>query len=281
MDFLTGMSGTLKRTWEELDAFLDRVIEDRLTMKDEDDVVRGDSDQHFLIDRLILAQEDDTLDVKLSKEDLKAILLDMFITGTDSAAMMTEWAMAELMRRPEEMKKAQEEVRRVVGKKMKLVVEEDIQHMDYLKCIIKETLRLHGTILPREAITSATVNGYHIPAKTRVLINAWAIQRDPEVWDRAEEFVPARFLNAGIDFKGHEHHEFLPFGSGRRSCPGLSFALATLELATANLLYWFDWELPNGETSEQLDMSEIFGVDIHKKAPLLLVPTLHFLIAVE
>ncbi|KAK9117342.1 hypothetical protein Sjap_016289 [Stephania japonica] len=174
MDFLARMTGTLKRTWEEIDAFFDRVIEDRLTMKDE--VIHGDSDQNFLIDHLILAQEDDTLDVKRSKEDLKAIMLNMFISGTNGAAMMTEWAMAELIRRPEEMKKALEEVRRVVGKKMKLVVEEDIQHMDYLKCTIKETLRLHGTILPREAITSATVNGYHIPAKTRVLINAWAIQ---------------------------------------------------------------------------------------------------------
>ncbi|KAK9119875.1 hypothetical protein Scep_017968 [Stephania cephalantha] len=270
MDVLTGLKGRLENASKELDVFFDRIIDEHLTMK-------SDSDDHqLLIDRLILAQKDKTLDVKLQKDDLKAIMMDMFIGGTDTTATTTEWAMAELIKNPKQMKKVQEEVRRVVGKKKK-VEERDIQHIDYLKCIVKETLRLHApvpTLVPREAITSTTINGYHIPAKTRVFINAWAIQRDSKVWDRAEEFIPERFLSTSIDFKGHDF-EFIPFGSGRRSCPGVAFGLSVVELVLANLLYWFDWELPDGAIKEELDMTEVFGLTVNKKLPLLLVPTLH------
>ncbi|KAK9108254.1 hypothetical protein Syun_024265 [Stephania yunnanensis] len=273
IDVLTGLKGRLRRTSKEIDVFFDGIIDEHMMMKSDG----GDlDDQQFLIDRLILAQRDKTIDVKLERENLKAIMMDMFIGGTDTTATTTEWAMTELIKNLKEMKKVQEEVRRVVGKKQK-VEEDDIQHMDYLNCIIKETLRLHAPapmLAPREAITSTTLNGYHIPAKTRVFINAWAIHRDSKVWDRAEEFVPERFLSTSIDFKGHDF-EFIPFGSGRRSCPGVMFGLSIVELVLANLLYWFDWELPEGVIKEEVDMTEVFGLTVSKKIPLLLVPTLH------
>ncbi|KAK9088014.1 hypothetical protein Syun_030408 [Stephania yunnanensis] len=112
----------------------------------------------------------------------------------------------------------------------------------------------------------------YYPPKTRVYINAWAIQRDPMTWDKAEEFIPERFSESTVDFKGQDF-ELVPFGSGRRSCPGMSFGIAVVELALANLLYWFDWELPNGELKEMLDMSESFGLTVNKKIPLLLLPS--------
>ncbi|KAK9119876.1 hypothetical protein Scep_017969 [Stephania cephalantha] len=274
MDILTGFRRRLKRHIQDIDTFLDEVIDEHM-MKSE---LHGDLDQHhFLIDRLILAQKRKTLDVNLDRENIKAIIMDMFIGGTDTTATTLEWAMAELIKSPNAMKKVQGEVRGVVGEKMK-VEEDDIQRMDYLKCVIKETLRLHApvpTLLPREAITSATVNGYYIPAKTKVFINAWAIQRDPEVWERAEEFVPERFLcSGGIDFKCQDF-DFIPFGSGRRSCPGVAFGLSFVEVALASLLYWFDWELPNGAIKEELDMTEVHRTTVSKRDPLLLVPTLH------
>lgn len=198
----------------------------------------------------------------------------MFIGGTDNSASTMEWAMAELVKNPNIMKKVQEEIRRVVGNKSK-IDEADIDQMEFLKCVIKETLRLHAPVMiTRESIVGTKLEGYDIPPKTRVLINAWAIQRDPRLWERPEEFVPERFENNLVDFKGH-HNQFIPFGVGRRACPGIMFAMAEVEYVLANLLYWFDWRLPPGQTVEALDMSDVFGLVIRKKVPLCLVPVIH------
>ncbi|KAK7851401.1 psoralen synthase [Quercus suber] len=173
--------------------------------------------------------------------------------------------------------RAQEEVRRIVGKKSKIVVN-DITQMDYLKCVIKETLRLHPPIplmVPRETSTSVKFGGYDIPPKTRVFVNSWAVHRDPEVWDRPEEFLPERFIDNPIDFKGQDF-ELFPFGCGRRACPGYTFGVASIEYVVANLLYWFDWRLPNPSVKgEDLDMSEVSALVVSKKIPLHLVPSLH------
>jgi cytochrome P450 len=183
----------------------------------------------------------------------------MFVGGTDTTATTMEWAMAELVKNPSVMKNAQEEARRVVGEKSR-VDEADIDQMDYLKCIVKETLRLHAPVM--------------VTPRTIILINAWAIQRDPKLWDRADEFLPERFVDNPIDFKGH-HDQFIPFGMGRRGCPGTSFAITEAEYVLANLLYWFDWELPDGATREDLDMSEVYRLVIRKKVPLRLIPLQH------
>jgi cytochrome P450 len=142
-----------------------------------------------------------------------------------------------------------------------------------LKCIVKETLRLHPPLplsVPRETITSVKIGGYDIPAKTKVFANIWAIQRDPKVWERLEEFIPERFEDNPIDYKGQDF-EFIPFGGGRRGCPGMTFGVASVENVVANLLCWFDWKLKG----EDLDMTEINALTASKKIPLHLVPTLH------
>uniref|UniRef100_A0A0A9C7Q0 Bx2 n=1 Tax=Arundo donax TaxID=35708 RepID=A0A0A9C7Q0_ARUDO len=111
-----------------------------------------------------------------------------------------------------------------------------------------------------------------IPAGTRVVVNAWAIGRLSSYWDKADEFLPERFMNANdVDIKGKDFH-YLPFGSGRRMCPGIHSAAATLEIMLANLMYCFDWELPIGVKKEDIDMTEVFGLTVHRKEKLILVP---------
>ncbi|KAK9108293.1 hypothetical protein Syun_024304 [Stephania yunnanensis] len=203
----------------------------------------------------------------------------MFVAGAETSATVAEWAMSELIRNPKIMKKAQQEVRRVVrGKGKSRIDEEDIQEMDYMKFVIKESMRLHPpgpTLMPRESSESVSIKGYLLSPKTRVIINAWAIQRDPDIWSCPEEFIPERFMGTKFDFKGL-HFEYLPFGAGRRMCPGISFGLAVVELNLANLLYWFDWQMPGGADEKGLDMTETFGILGAREFPLQLVAVPHF-----
>ncbi|XP_060969196.1 cytochrome P450 71B35-like [Cannabis sativa] len=142
-----------------------------------------------------------------------------------------EWAMA------------QDEVRTWIGNKGK-VSETDIDQLQYLKMIVKETLRLHPPaplLLPRETISHVTINGYEIEPKTMLQVNIWAIGQDPRSWKDLEEFIPERFLDNSINLKG-QHFEMLPFGSGRRACPAIHMGTTMAELGLANLLYSFEWK---------------------------------------
>ena len=201
----------------------------------------------------------------------------MLIGGGDSTSTTLEWVMAELIKNPSIMKRAQEEVRRVVGNKSKIDVD-DISQMDYMKCIIKESLSLHTPLplsAPRETSESVKFGGYEIPAKTRVFVNVWAIQRDPKLWDRPEEFIPERFIDKPNDLKG-QNFEFIPFGGGRKGCPGMAFAVAAVEYLLANLLCWFDWRLPTiNARGEELDMTEVNALTAFRKNPLHIVPILY------
>ncbi|RRT55480.1 hypothetical protein B296_00032327 [Ensete ventricosum] len=203
--------------------------------------------------------------------------------GSETSSTILEWAMSELMRNPRVMRRVQEEVRETVGGKGQ-VTENDINGMTYLRLVIKETLRLHPPVpllLPRECREACEVLGYQIPEKTRVFVNVWALGRDPRYWDNATEFEPERFerRNSLVDFKGI-NFEFLPFGAGRRMCPGMSFGLASIELSLACLLYNFDWELPTGdeEKPHELDMSETFLLTCKRRSDLCLhaIPRIPF-----
>ena len=185
-----------------------------------------------------------------------------------------EWIMTELLRHPKTMKRVQNEVRGIIGNK-KDIIEDDLEKMQFLKAVIKETLRFHPPIpllVPRKSIRDAKIQGYDIAAGTQVIINAWAIGRDPTSWDEPNEFQPERFLNSSIDFKGNDF-ELIPFGAGRRGCPGISFSIATIELVLANLLHNFDWTLPGEARGEDLDTTESTGITIHRKFPLIAVAT--------
>lgn len=200
------------------------------------------------------------------------IFQDMFAAGTDTTFITLDWGMTELLMNPKALKQAQIEVRRVVGEK-KFVSESDLCHMSYLKATIKEIFRLHPpapVLVPRESMEPVIIDGYDIPAKTRIYINAWAIGRDPEIWKDPEEFKPERFLDSPIDYKG-QHYELIPFGAGRRSCPAISFGTASVELALAQLLNSFDWELPPEVAPQDLDLTEVFGITMHRRQHLFVV----------
>ncbi|KAF2284285.1 hypothetical protein GH714_020234 [Hevea brasiliensis] len=203
------------------------------------------------------------------------ICKNIFTGGTDNNAAAVIWAMTFLMKNPIKMKKAQEEVRRIAGKKG-FINEDEIQKLSYLKAVVKETMRLQPTIpiIPRETSQHCNLDGFQIPPKTVVHVNVWAIGRDPEVWENPEEFCPERFINKSIDLKG-QNFELIPFGAGRRVCPGMVMGLTTVELALANLLYIFDWELPIGMSNEDLDMEVQPGLTMHKKNALRLMARNH------
>ena len=183
--------------------------------------------------------------------------------------------MSEMMKNPRVMEKAQAEVRQVFGKKG-YVDEADLGELNYMKLVIKEVLRLHpplSLILPRESQEECEIHGYRIPVKSKVIVNAWTIGRDPKHWDEAESFIPERFSDGKIDYRG-TNFEYIPFGAGRRICPGITFGLSNVELPLAKLLYYFDWKLPDGIKPEDLDMTEGFGVATRRKSSLNLIPTL-------
>jgi len=179
--------------------------------------------------------------------------------------------MAELMRNPDVMSRAQAEVRAAFMPCMK-VVEEGLSELNYLHWIIKETLRLHTPgplLIPRECRETCKVLGYDVPKGAMVLVNAWAISRDSQCWEEPEEFKPDRFESDTRDFRGNDF-EFTPFGAGRRICPGMSFGIANVELALANLLFYFDWSLPDDIRPNELDMTEAMGITARREKDLWL-----------
>lgn len=193
----------------------------------------------------------------------------MIAGGTESSAVTVEWAISELLKRPEIIKKATEELDRVIGRE-RWLEEKEIQTLPYIEAIVKETMRLHPVapmLVPRQTREDVTFNGYDIPAGTRVFVNVWTIGHDPAVWDNPDEFRPERFLEKSIDVKGHDF-ELLPFGSGRRMCPGYNLGLKVIQVSLANLLHGFNWRLPDGMKAADLSMEEIFGLSTPKKDPL-------------
>ncbi|KAK3198886.1 hypothetical protein Dsin_022301 [Dipteronia sinensis] len=262
-----GRNAGMDKYFGELDEILDQEIHNHLHPE------RSKPENEDLIDVLLRTQKDSSAAISLTSEHIKAVPIDIFLAGNDTSSATLVWTMAELIRNPSVMKKAQDEIRQVVkGKQM--VEADQLPKLIYLKSVLKEALRLHppAPLVPRETIQDCTVGGYKIPAKTRVIINIKSIGTDRKHWENPLEFRPERFLNSSIDFGG-QNFEMVPFGVGRRGCPGMNFSIPLLELALANLLYRFDWQLPPGMTSEDLDMEEALGLTMHKKTPLCLAAT--------
>ncbi|KAF7046333.1 hypothetical protein CFC21_055365 [Triticum aestivum] len=224
-----------------------------------------------LVDVLLRIRKQGGLDVPLTMGMIKAVILDLFGAGSETSAITLQWAMSELMRSPNVMRKTQAEVRKNLQQKLK-VTEDDLINLKYLRLVIKETMRLHPAaplLLPREASEPCKILGYDVPKGTTMLVNVWAIGRDPRHWEDPEEFKPERFESGMVDFKGTDF-EYIPFGAGRRMCPGMMFAQASIEIVLAALLYHFDWELPGGVRPDELDMTEEMGLTVRRKNNLYL-----------
>ncbi|KAH7844972.1 hypothetical protein Vadar_033807 [Vaccinium darrowii] len=269
---ITGIRRMLEKMHEKLDQIVESIVREHKERK-KPERAKGEAEGEDIVDVLLRIQKQGDLEFPLTDNNIKAVILDIFSVGSETSSTVVEWAMSELLKNPQQMKRAQDEVRNVFKKKGN-VVETGLHELKYLNAVVKETLRLHPSaplLVPRESSEKCMVNGYEIPAKTRVIVNAWAIGRDPRYWTEAERFDPERFIDSEIDYKGKDF-EYIPFGSGRRICPGMSFALPNMELPLAQLLYHFDWKLPNGMKHEELDMEERFGLTVRRKHDLYLIP---------
>lgn len=269
IDKLLGFHSRLDRTFHKLDQFFQHLIDEH--MKSE----KGENEHEDIVDVLLRVQNEHVQSgaTWFTVNNIKGTLLNIFLAGVDTGAITVVWAMTELIRNPNAMKKAQDEIRHLAAGKDR-VSEQDIENLKYLKMVLKETLRLHppaSLLLPRETTANTQVLGYDIKKGTRVYINAWAIGRDPKTWEQPEKFSPERFQDRPTDYKG-QNFEMLPFGGGRRICPGINMGMVTVELALANMLHCFDWKLPDGMTREDVSMEEGAGLTTFKKIPLKLVP---------
>ncbi|KAK6135624.1 hypothetical protein DH2020_030635 [Rehmannia glutinosa] len=266
---VNGFDKKVDRFVKRMDDFLEGVIRDRLeTIEDDKNI--GDN----FLDILLGIYTDNTPDISIDRDSIKAILLDIFSAGVETTSTAIEWAMAELLRHPTIMEILQNEVREIIKDKND-ITDDDLEKMQYLKAVIKETLRCHPPIpllVPKITAKDVKIKGYDVSAGTLVITNVWAIGRDPLSWDKPEKFEPHRFLNSSIDFKGLDF-ELIPFGAGRRSCPGIAFSNAAIEFVIANLVHKFNWELPDGVEGKDLDMAERSGVTVRKNIPLLATAT--------
>ncbi|KAL6598282.1 hypothetical protein ACP70R_046447 [Stipagrostis hirtigluma subsp. patula] len=274
--WLSGAMRDLRTSHARLQRIIGGIIHERQEKRRASAVAAGAAlEDEDLLDVLLRLQEEDSLAFPLTPEIIGAVIFDIFGAATDTTATTLEWAMAELIRNPQVMSKATLQIRQKLGQGRSMISSADLEDLSYLRMVIKETLRLHpaAPIILRASQESCKIMGYDIPKDSSVFINTYAVARDPRYWDRAEEFKPERFENSSLDYKWAHSDEFIPFGAGRRQCPGALFATTTIEITLANLLYHFDWALPDGANS--LDMGEVFGITVRRASNLCVQAALH------
>ncbi|KAG2318448.1 hypothetical protein Bca52824_011661 [Brassica carinata] len=266
VDKVRGFDRKVDKLNNEIDRFLEKVVQEH---------VDADEGRSNFVGILLSTQRDKTTPFELDRTSLKNLLLDMLFGGSASTFTLLEWTMTELMRHPNCMKKLQDEIRSVTTHNS-YALEKEAVKMNYLNAVIKEVLRLHpsGTLVPRKLSEDVKLNEYDIAAGTHVLINVWAIQRDIATWPPdADEFRPERHLDSLLDFQGNDF-KYIPFGSGRRKCPGIELALALVEVTLVNLVNRFDWRIevgPRGDDKHHL--VEASGMDVCRKFPLFAFPS--------
>ncbi|CAI8605286.1 unnamed protein product [Vicia faba] len=261
--------GIRRRTGEYFGKLLDyfrKLVDERLKMRE----LKSYCGKSDMLDTML---NDENNNGEMYEDKIERLSVDLFVAGTDTVTSTVEWAMAELLHNPNIMSKAKSELNELIGKG-NLVKESDIAKLPYLQAIVKETFRLHPAVpflLPRKAEMDLEINGYKVPKGAQVLVNVWAIGRDPDLWDNPNEFLPERFLGSDIDFKGR-NFELTPFGGGRRICPGLPLAIRVLFLMLGLFINCFEWELDGGIKAEDMNMDDKFGLTLEKAQPLLAIP---------
>ncbi|CDY29219.1 BnaA06g25380D [Brassica napus] len=232
-----GINKRLVKARNDLDGFIDEVIDEHMRKRE---TVNVDEDTDMVDDLLAFYSEDSSTNrnkntVKLTRDNIKALVMDVMFGGTETMASGIEWALTELLRNPAELKRLQQELTEVVGLDRRL-------------------------------------QGFSVPKGSRLMINAFAIARDPKLWVDPEAFRPSRFMEPGMpDFMG-TNFEFIPFGAGRRSCPGMQLGLYAMEVAVANIIHCFTWKLPDGMKPSELDMSDVMGLTAPRATRLIAVP---------
>ncbi|KAF8091765.1 hypothetical protein N665_0436s0028 [Sinapis alba] len=272
IDRILGQHSRMNKSFSKLTSLFQHVIDDHLKIS------QPEAHSDLVSAMLNMVNKATKLgSLKITSDHLKGVMSDVFLAGVNAGVITMIWTMTELTRHPRVMKKLQEEIRTTLGPNKDSITEEDLEKVDYLKLVIEETFRLHPPaplLLPRLTMSDIKIQGYNIPKNTMIHVSTYAIGRDPKFWNSPEEFIPERFLDTCINYKG-QHFEFLPFGAGRRSCPGMALGITIVELGLLNVLYFFDWSLPDGMTVADIDMDEVGSLNIAKKVPLELLSTLY------
>lgn len=270
LQILNGKRRKLEKLHKNVDTILQNIVDDQKRMNKK----LVEKKQEVLLD-LLLKFQDEGSEFPLKEDNIKASLQEVISAGIDTSSTALTWTIAEMLRNPSIMKKAQDEVRKVFDQMGGRVDESKLHELKYMQAVIKETLRTHATLsLPRKGAETCEVDGYVIPTDAMILVNIWAINRNPKYWgEDADIYKLERFLeDQSRDYKG-THFEYLPFGAGRRMCPGMSFGSFTVESLLATLLYHIDWNMPNGMKPEDVDMTENSDTTASMKNDLLVVPT--------
>ncbi|KAK4252510.1 hypothetical protein QN277_014502 [Acacia crassicarpa] len=267
---IQGVHAKMKKLHKRFDSFLTNIVE-------EHKVSKNHNHRDLLTTLLSLKEVQNDEGATLTNVEIKALLMNLFAGGTDTTTSTTEWAMSELIKHPTMLARVRHESDSVVGRD-RLVNESDLQNLPYLQAFIKETFRLHpptALSLPRIADSDCEIFGYRIPKGATLLVDIWAIGRDPKEWSDPTLFRPERFLPGGekadVDIKGYDF-EAIPFGAGRRICPGVSLGICMVQLLTATMAHAFEWDLQGGLDPEKLNMEEAYGITLQRKVPLSVNP---------
>ncbi|XP_071697450.1 parthenolide synthase-like [Rutidosis leptorrhynchoides] len=264
IDRFSGFDTKLEKCFANIDTYMEMILDDHYNQNVEE---LSDDDKDFVHAMIELSSKEDASGYRLTKDDIKALIMNILTGGVDTTVTTMIWAMSEIARNTRVMQKLQKEIRNQTERAQEFQ-DIDITKMTYLKMVMKETFRMHSPaplLLPHESISHCQVGGYDILPNTSVLINVWGMGKDPNIWgNNVNEFYPERFENFDVEF------EMAPFGSGRRSCPAINMARTTMEFIIANILYSFDWKLPNDDLD--VDMEEEGDLVLHKKLPLYIVP---------
>ncbi|CAA7032570.1 unnamed protein product [Microthlaspi erraticum] len=225
--WVTNFEKRVKNLAGRVDEFLQSLLDEK----------RGDKEKgDTMMDHLLSLQE--TQPDYYTDITLKGIIVVMILAGTETLAGTLEWAMLNLLNHPEVLKKARNEIDTKIGLD-RLIDEQDTKNLPYLQGIVLETLRLHPvapTLVPHMTSDDCMLAGYDVPRGSMLLVNVWAMHRDPSVWENPETFEPERFENE------KEKQKVLSFGIGRRSCPGVGLTHRLVSLALGSMVQCFEWE---------------------------------------
>ncbi|KAL2337424.1 hypothetical protein Fmac_011870 [Flemingia macrophylla] len=256
--------------FRKLILFFDGLIEERLRLRALKNESKTSNDVLDSVLELMIEENS-----QVTRPHVSHLFVDLLTGATDTSSITVEWAMTELLHNPEKLGKVKKEFQHILDKG-EHVEESHISKFPYLQAVIKETFRLHPPaplLVPHKSDVDAEIGGFMVPKRAKIMVNVWAMGRDSSIWTNPNQFLPERFLDSDTNFKG-QHFELIPFGAGRRICPGLPLAYRTVHVILASLLHNYDWKLADGKKPHDTNMSEIFGLTLRKAQPLRVIPIL-------
>ncbi|KAK2416319.1 cytochrome P450 CYP736A12 [Trifolium repens] len=265
-----GCEKKMREVEKRVDDFHSKIIEEHRK------ALKGEDEELDFVD-ILLSLPGENGKEHMEDVEIKALIQDMIAAATDTSAVTNEWAMTEVIKHPDVLKKIQEELDAVVGQN-RMVMESDLSNLNYLRCVVRETFRMHPAgpfLIPHESIRPTTINGYYIPAKTRVFVNTHGLGRNTKIWgDNVDEFIPERHLltnGSRVEISHGPDFKILPFSAGKRKCPGAPLGVTFVLLALARLFHCFDWTPPPNQENNIIDTQELYGLTMPKVHPLIAV----------